>query len=61
MLKRSNSSSDLFTIDETDKELEKKDDEDVSFLVRLYMRELFISKQYENTIPAISYDDYNTE
>jgi hypothetical protein len=61
MLKRSNSSSDLFTIDETDKEHEKKDDEDVSFLVRLYMRELCISKQYENTIPATSYDIYNTE
>jgi hypothetical protein len=59
MLKRSNSSGDLFTIDETDKELEKKDDEDVSFLVRLYMRELFISKHHENVIPNISCDDYN--
>ena len=59
MLKRTNSNSDLFTIDEIDKELEKKDDEDVSFLIRLYMRELFVSKQYENAIPAISQDDYN--
>ena len=59
MLKRSNSSVDLFRIDEIDNELEKKDDEDVSFLVRLYMRELFVSKQCENTIPAISQDDYN--
>jgi hypothetical protein len=59
MLKGSNSSGDLFTIDEIDKEIEKKDDEDVSFLVRLYMRELFVSKHCENTIPSIRDDDYN--
>jgi hypothetical protein len=59
MLKLYNSSGDLFTIDETDKEIENKNDEDVFFLVRLYMRELFISKHYENAIPNISRDDYN--